>query len=238
MSALELTAILLSAVAGGAVHASLGFGGSFIMVPAVAVLLPRALPGAVLLGLLPLTVWVAWRDRGAIDRSAFVRITLGRVPGIVAATAVVALAPQRVLTVVIAAVLLVAVVATAAGWAVRTTPWTQGVAGLVSGFTGTAAALGGPPLALLYRDATGQDRRGTLSMIFVVGIVLSLATLGAVGEFGARDIGTGLMLGVSLLGGAFLMAPITRHLSDDLLRRCVLVWATVGAVAALVRALL
>ncbi len=237
MSALELTAILLSAVVGGAVQASLGFGGSFIMVPAVAVLLPRALPGAVLLGLLPLTVWVAWRDRRAIDRSAFVRITAGRVPGILAATAVVALAPQRVLTLVIACVLLLAVAANWAGWSVRTTPWTQGAAGLVSGFTGTAAALGGPPLALLYRDSTGQDRRGTLSLIFVVGILLSLVTLGAVGEFGARDIGIGAMLGVCLLGGAFLMAPITRRLSDDLLRRGVLVWAAVGALAALVRAM-
>lgn len=236
MSALELTAILLSAVAGGAVQASLGFGGSFIMVPAVAVLLPRALPGAVLLGLLPLTIWVAWRDRRAIDRSAFVRITVGRVPGIVAATAVVALAPQRVLTLVIAGVLLAAVAATWAGWSVRTTPWTQGVAGLVSGFTGTAAALGGPPLALLYRDATGQDRRGTLSLIFVVGIVLSLVTLGAVGEFGLRDLGTGAMLGAGLLGGAFLVAPVTRRLSDESLRRWVLVWAAVGAVAAVVRA--
>lgn len=237
MSALELTAILLSAVVGGAVQASLGFGGSFIMVPAVAVLLPRALPGAVLLGLLPLTVWVAWRDRSAIDRSAFLRITVGRVPGTVLATAVVALAPQRVLTMVVAAVLLLAVVATAAGWSLRTTPATQGVVGLVSGFTGTAAALGGPPLALLYRDATGHGRRGTLSMIFVVGILLSLATLGAVGEFGTSDVAIGLMLGVSLLGGAFLMAPVTRHLSDDLLRRAVLVWAAVGAVAAVVRTL-
>lgn len=82
MSALELTAVLLSAVAGGAVQATLGFGGSFIMVPAV-----------------------------------------------------VALAPQRVLTVVVAVVLLLAVAATAAGWSLRTTPVSQGVAGLVSGFT-------------------------------------------------------------------------------------------------------
>lgn len=236
MSTPELVAVVLSAVAGGAVQATLGFGGSFIMVPVVAVLLPQALPGAVLLGLLPLTLWVGWRDRGAINRGAFLRITGGRIPGTFVATAVVALAPQRVLTLVIAAVLLLAVAATSAGWTLRATPTNQGLAGLASGFTGTAAALGGPPLALLYRDATGQDRRGTMSAVFVVGILLGLVTLGAVGEFGARDLPTGLLLGGSLLGGALLVAPVVRRFSDEVLRRAVLVWAAVGAVAALVRA--
>lgn len=238
MTPVELTVVVLAAIAGGAVQATLGFGGSFILVPAVAVLLPRALPGAVLLGLLPLTLWVAWRDRGAINRSAFLRITAGRIPGTLLATAVVVLAPQRVLTLVIASVLLLAVAATSAGWSVATTPRNQGLAGIVSGFTGTAAALGGPPLALLYRDSRGDDRRGTLSMIFVAGILLGLAALGAVGEFGREDLRTGALLGVSLLAGALLVAPVVRGLSDAWLRRAVLVWAGVGAVAALVRSLL
>ena len=116
----EVVAVVVAAaVLGGAVQATLGFGGSFVLVPAVAVLVPEALPAAVLLGLLPLTTWVAWRDRAAVDRTAFVRISLARIPGIVAATAVVALAPERVLTFVIAGVLLVAVAATTAGWSIR-----------------------------------------------------------------------------------------------------------------------
>jgi uncharacterized membrane protein YfcA len=238
VTTVELLAIMLSAVAGGAVQAALGFGGSFIMVPVVAVLLPDALPGAVLLGLLPLTLWVAWRDRAAIDRDAFRRITFGRVPGTVVATAVVALAPTRVLTVVIAVVLLLAVVANAMGWSVRTTPTSQGIAGFASGFTGTAAALGGPPLAVLYRDATGADRRGTLSAIFAVGIVLGLGTLAVVGEFGAGDVPAGTLLGLGLLGGALLVAPVVRRWNDDALRRAVLVWAAVGAATAFGRALL
>lgn len=238
MTGLEILVVVLSAVAGGAVQATLGFGGSFIMVPAVAVLVPEALPGAVLLGLLPLTAWVAWRDRRAVDRTAFVRISVGRVPGMAAATAVVALAPDRVLTLVIAGVLLLAVGATAAGWSVAPTRATQGVAGVVSGFTGTAAALGGPPLAILYRDAAGDDRRGTLSSVFALGIVIGLAMLATVDEFGAGDAPMGLLLGASLTGGALLMAPVVRRFSDDALRRAVLVWAAVGAVAALVRSFL
>ena len=238
MTTVEVLVVVLSAVAGGAVQATLGFGGSFIMVPAVAVLVPEALPGAVLLGLLPLTAWVAWRDRHAVDRTAFAWISLGRLPGIVGATAVVALAPDQVLTLIIAGVLLVAVAATAAGWSITPTPFAQGAIGVVSGFTGIAAALGGPPLAILYRDAGGADRRGTLSAVFTLGIVIGLAMLAGVGEFGAADLPTGLLLGVALTGGALLVAPVVRGFSDDVLRRAVLVWAAVGAVAALVRSFL
>ena len=234
----EVVAVLVAAaVVGGAVQATLGFGGSFVLVPAVAVLAPDALPAAVLLGLLPMTSWIAWRDRAALDRAAFVRISVARVPGILLATAVVALAPQRVLTLVIAAVLLVAVAANAAGWSIRPTRAAQGLVGAVSGFTGIAAALGGPPLALLYRHASGADRRGTLSAVFTIGIVLGLAMLAGVGEFGTADVPTGLLLGAGLTGGALLMAPVTQRLSDELLRRALLGWAAVGAVAAVVRSL-
>ena len=237
MSTPELVAVVLAAVAGGAVQAALGFGGSYIMVPTVAVLLPEALPAAVLVGLLPLTMWVAWRDRGDVNRSAFLRITAGRIPGAALATAVVALAPQRALTVIVAAVLLVAVAVASSRWTAPVTPTSQGIAGLVSGFTGTAAALGGPPLVVLYRDSTAADRRGTLSTVFVVGIVIGLAMLGVAGEFGLDDLDTGGLLGASLLGGALLVAPVVRRLSDAWLRRAVLVWAAVGAVVALARAL-
>ena len=235
MTGPELVAIVLAAVAGGAVQSTLGFGGSFVLVPTVAVLAPGALPAAVLLGLLPLTAWLAWRERTALDRTAFTAISVARLPGIAAATAVVALAPQRVLTVVIATVLLVAVGAGAAGWSIPPTRAAQGITGVVSGFTGIAAALGGPPLALLYRDATGADRRATLSAVFTVGIVVGLAMLAAVGEVGSDDVRTGLLLGLGLVGGALLTAPSVARFSDDVLRRAVLGWAAVGAVAALVR---
>lgn len=238
MTPVEVAAVVLAAVAGGAVQAALGFGGSYIMVPTVAVLLPEALPAAVLLGLLPLTMWVAWRDRGDVNRSAFLRITAGRVPGTVLATVVVAMAPQRALTMIVAVALLAAVAVASSGWTAPVTPTTQGVAGVVSGFTGTAAALGGPPLVVLYRDSGAADRRGTLSVIFVVGILLGLTTLGIAGEFDTGDLATGTLLGASLLAGALLVAPFVRGLDDAWLRRAVLVWAGIGAVVALVRAVL
>lgn len=236
MSLLEVAAVVLSAVAGGAVQATLGFGGSFILVPVLAVVAPEVLPGGALLGLLPMVVFIAWRDRADLDAHAVGRVTVGRVPGILLATAVVAVATPRALTALVAVVLLVAVVATAAGWRIRTTPVTQALVGAVSGFTGTAAALGGPPLALLYRDAGGAHRRATMSSVFVIGILLSLTTLTVVGEFAAIHARAGALVGASLVAGAVAAAPLAARWSDHVLRRAVLGWAAVGATTALARA--
>lgn len=237
MGPLELAAVIAAAALGGAVQATLGFGGSFIMVPVVAVVRPDAVPGAVLLGLLPVTLSVAWRDRGSLDRATFRTVAVARVPGILVGTAVVALVSTRSLTLVVSASLLLAVVAAASGWRVPRTDTSLRVAGVVSGMTGTAVALGGPPLALVFRDSGGADRRATMSAVFSVGIVIALTTLALAGEFGSGELGTGLLLGTSLLAGSVLAAPVVARASDDALRRAVLGWAAVGAVVAAVRAL-
>src|SRR5690606_39990084 len=54
---------------------------------------------------------------------------------------------------------------------------TQLAAGMVSGTTGTAAGIGGPPIALLYQHRAGPVVRSTLSATFLVGTVLSFTVL-------------------------------------------------------------
>src|SRR3546814_11444064 len=73
-------------------------------------------------------------------------------------------------------------------------PSTQLVAGVVSGVTGTAAGIGGPPLALLYQHRPGSTIRSTLAAAFLVGTALSLATLAVAGEVGASQVLLGLGL--------------------------------------------
>lgn len=237
MTGIELAAVLAAAVLGGAVQATLGFGGSFVLVPVVTVVVPGALPGAVLLGLLPLTTRVTWRDRGALDHATFRTVALARVPGIVVGTWMVTAVSTRGLTLAVAVALLLAVVAAALGREVRRTPTSLRVAGVVSGMTGTAVALGGPPLALVFHRTGGADRRATMSAIFTVGIVLSLVTLGVAGEFGVEDLRTGGLLAAALLVGSIAVVPVVRRAPDDVLRRAVLVWAAVGSVVAGLRAL-
>jgi uncharacterized membrane protein YfcA len=144
----------------------------------------------------------------------------------------------RLVTAIVAVVLLVAVAAAATGWQVAITPGREVTAGVVSGVTGTAAALGGPPIALLYRGRDPHVLRPTLGLVWAVGIVIALPGLWATGSFDATQAAVGGLLGPLLLLGLLLSRGLVRRLAAERIRVFVLVWAAVGGVAALLRVLL
>jgi uncharacterized protein len=233
---LALPAVVVAAVLGGALQSTLGFGASFTLVPALAVFAPELLPGAVIVAIVPLSVLMIARDRRGFDGWAVGRVSLGRLPGIAAGGLVVAFLPLRWLTVTIAGVLLLAVASVAGGWKLQVTRPREVVAGAVSGLTGTAAALGGPPLALLYRDSSGGVLRPTLAGVWLVGTGPVLIALALAGSLTIEQATAGVWLGVAMVVGLTAAAPAVARLDDGMLRRLVLGWAAVGAVLALGRA--
>lgn len=238
LSLLELIAVIGAAVAGGALQSTLGFGASFVLVPTLAVIAPTLLPGAVVVGIVPMSVTMIIRDRRGFDARTVGRISLGRLPGIAVGGLVVAWLPLRWLTAMIALVLLLAVGSIAGGWQLAVTRRHELVAGAVSGLTGTAAALGGPPLALLHRNTAGGVLRPTLAGVWLVGSGPVLLSLALAGSLTRAQWSMGLSLGLSMVAGLTLAAPVVARLPDTRLRGLVLGWAAVGAVLALARAVL
>jgi uncharacterized protein len=232
-----LVLVMAAAVAGGAAQSALGFGAAFTTVPALAVVAPELLPGAVLVALLPLSAVMLVRGAGHTDVGAAVRLTVGRLPGIAVGTAAVALLPTRGLTVATGLLLLAAVVVSASGWSVPVTSGSELVAGFLSGVSGTAAALGGPPIALLYRGRGATTLRPTLALVWAVGLVPIIGSLWLAGQFTATQARAGMGLGAAMLLGLLLAAPLVARWPDDAVRRGVLAWAAIGALAALGRAL-
>ncbi len=230
-----LVLVAAAAVLGGAAQSVLGFGAAFTLVPALAVFAPDLLPGAAIAAFLPLTALMAYRERHHADRAAATRLAVARVPGTLVGTAAVALLPVRGLAATVAVLLLAAVLSTARGWTVTETARTTAAAGLISGFSGTAVGLGGPPLALLYRERHSSEVRPTLAVVFGVGTVLSIATLSATGGFHLEDLRAGLALGGLNVVGMVLAAPALRRVPEAVIRQGLLVWAFVGALLALVR---
>jgi uncharacterized protein len=234
----ELVVVLLAALIGGAVQSALGFGAAFTTVPALALLAPRLLPGSILVAILPLSITMVLRQRRGVDRWAVGRITLGRLPGIALGAAVVASLDVRSLTALIGGLLLAAVLASAAGWQVTVTGPREVAAGVVSGFTGTAAGLGGPPLALLYRASGSEKLRPTLAVVWLVGSLPALGALAVAGSLTVEQVAAGGVLALAMVAGLTLAAPAVARVGDQHLRHLVLGWAGVGSVAALGRAIL
>ena len=228
--------VLFLTVLGGAAQSALGFGAAFTTVPALALLAPRLLPGALIVAVVPLSVAMILRQRQGLDYRAVGRITLGRLPGIVVGALVVAALDVRALTVLVAVLLLLAVMAAVRGWELEVTGPREVVAGAVSGMTGTAAGLGGPPLAMLYRNKTGEMLRPTLASVWLVGSPLSLTALALVGSLTRPQVQAGIVMAGATLVGLTLAAPFVLRMEDRTLRSLILAWAAVGSVAALVRA--
>jgi uncharacterized protein len=232
-----LLLVFTAATAGGAAQSALGFGAAFTTVPALAIVAPELLPGSVLVALLPLSLVMLVQGFSRTDVRAATRLTLGRLPGIAVGTVAVALLPTRGLTVATGLLLLIAVIVSVGGWTVAVTPGSELVAGFLSGVTGTAAALGGPPIALLYRGRGASTLRPTLALVWAVGLLPIIGSLWLAGEFTAAQARAGGWLGVAMLVGLVVAAPLVRRWPDEVIRRGVLAWAAVGAVGALTRAL-
>jgi uncharacterized membrane protein YfcA len=230
--------VVSAAVLGGIAQGTVGFGAAFATVPALAVAVPELLPGAMLVAGLPLSASMAILERDHLDGPAAVRLLVGRLPGIAIGTLVVLWADVRLLTALIATVLLLAVAAAGAGWHLEVTPRREVIAGVLSGITGTAAALAGPPVAVLYRDKDPAVMRPTLGLVWAIGIVVTIASLAAVGEFTVAQAVVGVPLGAVVLAGLVLGRLVVARVSPARIRAGILWWAGVGGVAALLRVVL
>ncbi len=238
LGAPELAFALLAGAAGAVVQGVLAFGYALVVVPALLLVAPEAVPVASLVVALPMVVFLAFNERAALDRSGFARLTAGRVPGTALGAWVLTLVGPDVIAVVVGALLLLAVAASVAATGLRTTPTAEVVAGFVSGVAGTVGAIGGPALALAYQDRTGPVLRATISLAFAVGVVVSLAAIAVAGEVHRGPVTLGLLMMPSTLLGLALGRRLASRAEGRWLRPAILTFAAIGGLTAILRALL
>jgi uncharacterized membrane protein YfcA len=228
--------VVLATALGATIQGSLGFGMNLVTVPALAVVLPGALPVTVIVLGIPMSIGMLHHEHHALDRRGVGWILAGRVPGTVAGAWVVAAVSTSILQGLAGGIVLCLVVASVAMPAVPVRRDSQVAAGMVSGLTGTAAGIGGPPLALLYQHHPGPTMRSTLAAAFMFGTTLSLITLAV-----ARQVSVDqLLLGVALAPVVVVGLTVGRRLHGALdrgwLRPAVLAFAGLAAVVAIVHA--
>jgi uncharacterized membrane protein YfcA len=98
---------------------------------------------------------------------------------------------------------------------------------------GTASSVGGAPVALAYQHAGGPRARSTMSAVFALGTLASVAVLALAGQVGHHELALAGVLAPGTLAGFALSGPLARRVDRDRMRIAVLVAATVAALALL-----
>lgn len=227
---------VLATVVGASIQGALGFGMNLVTVPALALVLPEALPVTVIVLGIPVSIGMLRHEHHALDRVGVGWIMIGRVPGTILGALVVATVSTAVLQGLVGVVVLLLVVASAVAPPLPVRRDTQVVAGAVSGITGTAAGIGGPPLALLYQHRSGATMRSTLAASFLFGTVLSLVTLALARQVGADQLLLGAGLAPLVVAGTVAGRRLHDWLDRGWLRPGVLLFAAAAAVTVLVDA--
>ena len=156
------------------------------------------------------------------------------VPGTIAGALLVASMSDRVLAILVAGSVLLAVVASITGRLFRPTDRALVVAGMASGFAGTTTGVGGPPMALTYQNSDPATMRATISAFFAIGSVMSIVALWLAGEIGVRQLQLTAMIFPAVVLGIVTARFVKDYLKPEVVRPTVLVICTTAAVALLV----
>jgi uncharacterized membrane protein YfcA len=223
-----LAVLALTVAVAAFVQGTSGLGFALIVAPVAGLLDPGLLPVFVLTSMIPLNLYVAWRERHSLDLRGARWITAARLTATPAGLALLWVVPEGDLgTVVGAATVLAAVVSLIVPGFVPGRGAYVG-AGVVTGLTETATGVGGPPLALVYQHRPPAELRATVAVCFLVGEVASLALLFATGRGRAADMGWALLLLPALAAGAWLSRLVHQRVDAKRMRAFVLAFALVS----------
>lgn len=220
---------------GAIVQGSAGFGLALTSVPFLVLIDPYFVPAPLSFAALFLNVSMTVREGKHMEFKAAVPVLTGLLPGSIAGAWILGYIPQDYLGVFFGGLILLAVLITATGYVIKLTTGNRFSAGAVSGFMGTSANIGGPPLALIYQHAHGPVLRGTLAVTFLVSSVMTIGSLYGFGHFGFKEMLTGLMMMPGIALGFIVSNVTSKWLDRGYTRIAVYVISTISAIHLIVQ---
>ncbi len=234
----EIVLALFVTFVGAMVQGSIGFGLAVVSSPILLLINHDWVPGSLMVAATVLTVLVALRERSAIAYNEVAVSSVSRLVATIPAAYFVGIVDRDTFEIVCALVILLVVTISLRGYELPFNRPNLVIASLLSGVTNTIAAVGGPPMALVYQAQRGPHLRATLSVIFAIGTTISMAALWAFGQFGLRDLVLGGLLLPSIFAGFFASRYLAPWVDARALRPAVLTLAGGSAVVILGRVLL
>jgi len=231
---MHLDAVIVAAgvfvALGGFVQSGVGLGLGLVGAPVVTLLDPALMPGSMLVAGASLPLLILARESWHTDWRGVSWALAGRVVGTLGGIWVLAVVSLRALGIVVGGMVLAVVALSVRSAVVPRNRVTLLTAGVVSGVTGTATSIGGPPVALLYQGESGPRVRATLSVFFCVGNSIALVALASSGRLPGRDVAAGLVFIGCAAAGFAVAAGLRRFLDAGRTRIAVLAAAAGSAV--------
>ncbi|MBS3751051.1 MAG: sulfite exporter TauE/SafE family protein [Anaerolineales bacterium] len=225
----------LAIFTGAAVQGSIGFGSALIASPLLVLIQLDYVPGPLIIASLAFNLAVTLRESHAVRGKQVLWAASGMIPGSILAAGVLAVVSQGAMEVVFGGLVLLAVGISALGTRVAPSGMTMMGAGFLSGLMNTIAGIGGPPLALVYKDAESPQLRANLSTLFLMGAGISLLSLGLYGEVQMRDVVLALSLLPGMALGFALSSRILPAIRKKHTRPGVLILSALSALAVILR---
>ncbi|HAZ33479.1 MAG TPA: hypothetical protein DCY63_06530 [Acidimicrobiaceae bacterium] len=219
---------------GAAVQATIGLGMAVLAAPILAIIDPDFLPVTTIVMVMPLSFAVARREHEHIVWSAAGIALFGRLPGVAIGALLISSTGSGTVKLLVGISVLLAVAASATRFHVTTSTRNLLIAGMASGFSGTTAGIGGPPLAVAYQHEQPATTRATLAVFFGLGSIISFSGLAAVGEVNQRHISLCLLLLPGVLVGLALSRPVISRFPENRLRIALLTTCSFSAIFLLI----
>jgi uncharacterized protein len=223
---------------GALVQGGVGLGLGVVAAPVVTLLDPALMPGSMLVAGAILPVLILAQEARHTDWPGVSWALCGRLAGTAVGVWLVTTVPVQALGILVGVAVLAVIAATSLGSDLPRNRWTLIAAGVVSGTTGTATSIGGPPVALLYQREQGARVRASLSLFLCVGNSLAIAALALAGHMPGRDVEAGLIFLACAAVGLAAAAGFRRFLDAGRIRAAVLVTAAASAIILIAHSLL
>lgn len=233
LGALQIGVLFGVVLLGAALQGAVGFGLGMLAAPVISIIAPQLLPGFVILLAVVLTASAALIERTSIDVRGAGWALVGRIPGSVGGTLLVAWLSDDALTIFVVVTVLLGVGISLRGWAPAATPSNVAIAGVVSGAMGTATGIGGPPMALVWQGSEPATYRATMSAYFLIGTLISLVMLIGAGQVSRETVIWSVYAVPVVLLGWGVSRIAARRIDQHAVRLGAVILSVVGALIAL-----
>jgi uncharacterized protein len=223
--------------AGGVTHGLAGAGIGLVATPFIALLEPSLVPGPMLVPGFLISAGLALKFWRHAQLSIVAAGLAGRFPGGMFGAWVLALASARLYAWLFVGCVILSLIFSFAGPRVEPNMKTTFVAGLLSGLMSTLTAIGATPILLLMQHGEHRTVKGTLSVLFALGTLMSILSLWWVDRFSTADLSAGLLLSAPTCAGLALSPLVSARLEKAPIRPFLLGLVAFSIIPLLVRAI-